>query len=116
VQLAGSIVLLAAGAHGSGWILLGITLFGSGIGNATSLPPLIAQSEFVPQDVPRVVAWIVALGQATYAFAPFVLGAVLAGSGAVVAQVGRGTGGFFLAVAALQLVAIACFLAGRRRG
>ena len=46
---------------------LGVLLFGLGIGNATSLPPLIAQVEFVGDDVPRVVALTVAIGQAVYA-------------------------------------------------
>jgi len=46
VQLAGSIVLLCVDAQQVAWILLGVALFGSGIGNATSLPPLIAQAEF----------------------------------------------------------------------
>ena len=31
----------------------GVILFGAGIGNATSLPPLIAQVEFTAEDVPR---------------------------------------------------------------
>ena len=45
-------------------------LFGAGIGNTTSLPPLIAQVEFVTEDVARVIALIVAVAQGTYAFAP----------------------------------------------
>ena len=51
-------------------------MFGIGIGNATSLPPLIAQVEFVKDDVSRVVALVVSIGQATYAFAPAVFGLV----------------------------------------
>ena len=49
-------------------------LFGAGIGNATSLPPLIAQSEFA-RDVARVPL-IVAIAQAAYAFAPAIFGAL----------------------------------------
>ncbi|MFA1637595.1 hypothetical protein ACDY95_29385, partial [Achromobacter ruhlandii] len=41
-----------------------------GIGNATSLPPLIAQAEFAREDAARVVPLIVALSQGAYAFAP----------------------------------------------
>ena len=37
-------------------LLLGVLLFGVGIGNVTSMPPLIAQVDFVKDDVPRVVA------------------------------------------------------------
>ena len=39
----------------------GVLLFGLGIGNATSLPPLMAQVEFQEADVSRVVPLIVAL-------------------------------------------------------
>jgi hypothetical protein len=37
-------------------LLIGILLFGAGFGNATSMPPLVAQREFVERDVPRVLA------------------------------------------------------------
>ena len=40
------------------------------------MPPLIAQVEFVKDDVPRVVALVVAIGQATYAFAPAAFGLI----------------------------------------
>ena len=54
VQLCGSLVLaLAPGQIWAAW--LGVLLFGSGIGNATSLPPLIAQTEFSREDALRVV-------------------------------------------------------------
>ena len=115
VQLAGSAMLLLAGEAQTGWVLLGVALFGSGIGNATSLPPLIAQAEFAKDAVPRVVASIVAGAQATYAFAPAAFGLLLSTSAAAGMRIGPGTTLFFLAVAAMQLVAILCFLAGRRR-
>ena len=57
-------------------LLLGVILFGVGIGNATSLPPLIAQTEFVKDDVPRVVALIVGIAQGTFAFAPAAFGLI----------------------------------------
>jgi hypothetical protein len=77
VQLAGVLALAAAGPQQTGWMLVGILLFGSGIGNATSLPPLIAQVEFAKDDVPRVIALIVGMAQAAYAFAPAVCGVML---------------------------------------
>ena len=46
--------------------ILGVLLFGSGIGNGTSLPPLIAQMEFVKDDVARVVPLIVATSQGDF--------------------------------------------------
>ena len=73
VQLCGSLVLaLAPGQIWAAW--LGVLLFGSGIGNATSLPPLIAQTEFSREDALRVVPLITALSQAAYAFAPVLFG------------------------------------------
>src|SRR5512139_378136 len=63
VQIAGSIAFLVAAGTNIPLLLTGVILFGAGIGNATSLPPLIAQVEFTQQDVPRVVALIVAMAQ-----------------------------------------------------
>jgi hypothetical protein len=105
VQIIGSIVLVAAG-QGVMLLLIGSVLFGAGIGNATSLPPLIAQIEFVRRDVPRVVALIVAIGQGTYAFAPAVFG--------IVREFGSAPA-FFAIAALVQVLAIGCFFAGRRR-
>ena len=51
-------------------------LFGLGIGNLTSLPPVIAQREFDPADVGAVMALVVAINQATFALAPAVFGAL----------------------------------------
>lgn len=56
------------------WV--GMMLFGVGIGNATSLPPLIAQAEFPRHQVARVVTLIVAIAQGCYAFAPALFGGV----------------------------------------
>ncbi|HEV7286403.1 MAG TPA: MFS transporter [Kaistia sp.] len=110
VQLAGSLVLLVAGTQEAALVLAGIVLFGFGIGNATSLPPLIAQAEFARDDVARVVALIVAVGQAGYAFAPAAFGALRA----LPEPAGDGTA-VFAATAAIQALAIAVFLAGSRR-
>ena len=74
VQICGSLAFLLAAGDNVPLLLLGVALFGFGIGNATSLPPLIAQVEFVKEDVPRVVPMIVAIGQGTYAFAPAAFG------------------------------------------
>ncbi len=116
VQLTGVLLLAVATEQQLGWIILGIVLIGSGIGNATSLPPLIAQVEFTKEDVPRVVALIVGIAQAAYAFAPAVFGVLLAVSGGNDVHFGQGTVVFFVVAAILQAAAIACFLAGRKRG
>lgn len=55
-------------------LLLGCILFGLGVGNLISLPPLIAQKEFENGDVGTAVALITAINQATFAFAPAIFG------------------------------------------
>ena len=62
-------------------LLTGCVLFGLGVGNLVVLSPLIAQAEFTPDDVPRVVAWVVAINQAVFAFAPAVIGVLYQLSG-----------------------------------
>ncbi|MFM9845745.1 MAG: MFS transporter [Hyphomicrobiaceae bacterium] len=73
IQIIGVLLL----TFGNGWVLLtlGCVFFGLGIGNLTSLPPLIAQKEFNREDVVTVVALIVAINQAVFAFAPAIVGA-----------------------------------------
>ena len=52
VQIAGALAFLAAAGTNIPLLWVGVILFGAGIGNATSLPPLIAQVEFTAEDVP----------------------------------------------------------------
>ncbi|HYC13256.1 MAG TPA: MFS transporter [Stellaceae bacterium] len=111
VQVGGSLLLILAAGADVPLLLLGVACFGLGIGNATSLPPLIAQVEFVREDVQRAIALIVAIAQASYAFAPAAFGAIRALSPAETSYVPL----LFTAAAGLQLLAIGCFLAGRRR-
>jgi hypothetical protein len=85
-------------------LVLGVVLFGAGFGNATSLPPLVAQVEFVKDDVQRAVALIVGISQGFYAFAPAVFGLVRELSPACV----------FAGAALVQAMAIGAFAAGRR--
>ena len=113
LQAAGTLALLAAGEGQTASILAGVLLFGAGIGNTTSLPPLVAQAEFAREDIPRVVALIVAMAQASYAFAPAVF-ALLLTLGGSAGRIGAGTGAFFCAVLLVQAGAITCMLAGRR--
>jgi hypothetical protein len=104
VQIVGTLLLIAAAGTNIPMLLAGVLLFGVGIGNVTSMPPLIAQVEFAKDDVPRVVALVVAIGQATYAFAPAAFGLVreFAGAGAV-----------FAGAALIYLLAIGALLIGR---
>ena len=111
VQVGGSLLLILAAGADVPLLLLGVACFGLGIGNATSLPPLIAQVEFVREDVQRAIALIVAIAQASYAFAPAAFGAIRALSTAETSHVPL----LFAAAAGLQLLAIGCFLAGRKR-
>ena len=111
VQIAGSLLFILPGGESILLLLLAVVLFGSGIGNATSLPPLIAQVEFVKEDVQRAISLIVAVAQGTYAFAPALFGAVLAFGSPATPNATL----FFAMVALVQGLAIACFWAGRRR-
>ena len=72
IQIVGVLLLII----GNGWVslTLGCVLFGLGIGNLTSLPPLIVQKEFNREDVVTVVALIVAINQAVFAIAPAIVG------------------------------------------
>lgn len=73
IQVLGTLMLLGLDLHPTvAWIA--VVLIGSGIGNATSLPPLIAQAEFSREQTARVIALMVAISQATYAFAPAFFG------------------------------------------
>lgn len=85
----------------------GVLLFGLGIGNALSLPPLIAQAEFAIDAVPRVVARFVGVSQGFYAFAPAAFAWFLKGKG--------GVWGFMGVAMALQATAAALLVATRRR-
>lgn len=53
-QCLGCVVLMFIGTSPA-LLCAGMILFGVGIGNATSLPPLIAQAEFPRHQVARVV-------------------------------------------------------------
>ena len=114
VQIAGCIAFMAADGTSVPLLLLGVVLFGTGFGNGTWLPPLIAQVEFVPDDVPRVVALIVAISQATYAFAPVVFGLFREFSPHPAGVESGAAPALFVVAAMVQGLAICAFLAGRR--
>jgi len=113
-QIAGSITFMLADGTNMPMLLAGVVLFGAGFGNATSLPPLIAQVEFVPEDVPRVAALIVALAQGGYAVAPAVFGLVREFAPRVAEASPDATPAVFGAAAFVQCLAVGAFLAGRR--
>lgn len=104
VQAAGSVALLAAAGSSAPLMILACVLFGLGLGNLLSLPPLIAQAEWPAAQVGAVVALVTAVNQAFYAFAPAIFGVLrdLAGDWTVPA-----------AALVLQLAAAAVLLARR---
>jgi hypothetical protein len=116
VQALGALALLLAHADQVWLMVLGVALFGAGIGNATSLPPLIAQADFAAKDVSRVVALIVAMGQGTYAFAPAFFGLLLSacGSSGHEPSIGHHSGLLFATAICIQLGAGTIFLLGQR--
>jgi MFS family permease len=113
VQIAGLMAFLPAGGDNIYLLLAGVVLFGLGIGNATSLPPLIAQSEFAKSDVSRVVPLILAISQAAYAFAPAAFGFIREFSPHDTANGAEPV--LFWVAALIQAAAAAMFLIGRRR-
>src|ERR1700730_11380574 len=110
VQIAGSMAFILAAETSAPLLLAGVVLFGIGIGNATSLPPLIAQTEFARDDVARVVALVVGISQGAYAFAPAAFGLIRG-----LTPAGTGPTAVFAAAALLQGLAIGAFLIGRTR-
>ena len=113
-QLAGSVLLMTAAGTSVPLLIAGVVLFGTGFGNATSLPPLIAQVEFVEEDVPRAASLIIAVAQTGFAFAPVFFGLIreFTANGADMAP-GEAPA-LFAAAAVVQALAIGAFLAGRR--
>jgi MFS family permease len=115
VQMTGSMAFIAAAGSSIPLLWLGIALFGIGFGNSTSLPPLIAQVEFVDEDVPRVVALIVAISQGAYAFAPAAFGVITSFTLHAEGATSGAAPHLFAAAALAQGLAIAAFAVGRRR-
>jgi predicted MFS family arabinose efflux permease len=107
---AGNFALQACGflliCRGDGAALVGCVLFGLGLGNLVSLPPLIIEREFAAADVGRAVALTIAINQATFSFAPALFG--------VLHDLAGGYGAALALAAALQTSAALLVLAGRR--
>jgi MFS family permease len=103
VQIAGLLLLLLGVSAVP--VLSGCVLFGLGLGNLVSLPPLIAEREFATVDLGRAVALIIAVNQAVFSFAPAVFGALHDLTGSYAAPL--------LLAMALHLIAAALVLIGR---
>ncbi|NOG72127.1 MFS transporter [Roseicella sp. DB1501] len=97
--------LLAAAPQSGAALLAGVLLFGLGIGNLLSLPPLIAQVEWPAEQVTAVLALLTAVNQGFYAFGPALFGSALEAWGPAAPP------GLALA---LQIAAAAVLLTGRR--
>ncbi|NKB58459.1 MAG: MFS transporter [Alphaproteobacteria bacterium] len=115
VQILGAILLIASDGSNIPLLVTGVLLFGAGIGNATSLPPLIAQHEFAKADVQRVVSLIVAGAQTAYAFAPAAFAAAHALIPAATGIAVNSATPFYVITALFQVLAISCMLSGRHR-
>ena len=112
-QAIGCIALIASGGTDPWLLLAGVLLFGAGFGNATSLPPLIVQSEFRAEDVQRVTALAIGWAQGFYAFAPALFGLVREAASGEPQLAWLPASAVFACAALLQLLAIASFLRGR---
>jgi MFS family permease len=113
-QIVGSAVFILAAGTSIPLLFLGVILFGLAFGNGTWLPPLIAQVEFVEDDVQRVVASIVAVSQGAFAFAPAIFGLIREFAPRVETAPGAAPH-LFIVAALIQALAMAAFFAGRRR-
>jgi hypothetical protein len=113
VQACGCLAFLLAQGQAVPLILAGVVLFGLGIGNVTSLPPLIVQVEFAPADVPRAIALGTAISQALFAFAPAAFGLIREWTAAGDAASPH-VPALFMVAAAGQILAAAAYLMGRR--
>jgi cyanate permease len=105
LQVAGS-ALLTLGTPIPSFV--GCALFGLGVGNVVSLPPLIAQAEFSSADVLRVVALVTAVNQVFFAFAPALFGTLRDLTGSYALPIAL--------AAALQIAATIVILLGRSAG
>jgi hypothetical protein len=76
---------------------------------------MIAQAEFSAKDVSRVVALIVAIGQATYAFAPAVFGVIRELAPPWGSSSAAAAPWLFLTAALIQSLAVVAFFIGRPR-
>jgi hypothetical protein len=115
LQILGSLAFLFAAGANVPLLFLGIVLFGAGIGNTTSLPPLIAQAEFNKEDLSRVVPLIVAISQGAYAFAPAGFGLIRAFTPPWSSVSAEAAPWVFIAAAFIQTIGVAAFLMGRRQ-
>jgi predicted MFS family arabinose efflux permease len=104
VQIGGVLLLILG--QGSLGLTLGCVLFGLGIGNLTSLPPLIVQKEFEREDVATAMALIIAINQGVFAFAPAIIGAMRDTTADYQLP--------FALIALIQLLAAVIILLGRR--
>lgn len=114
LQACGSGILLAAGGANIPLLVLGVLLFGLGLGNATSLPPLIAQQDFTPAETARAVALVTAFSQASYDFAPAAFGALRDLLPPAAGMLEGHAPALFAAAALVQFAAVAMLLVGRR--
>lgn len=112
VQIIGCLCLVSGLSGNTSLAIAGVLLFGFGIGNATSLPPLIVQAEFPEIQVQKVVSLIVSTSQATFAFSPAIFG-LLRDTGKSL-NVAEGPA-LAIVTAFVFAIAVGCFLLGRRR-
>lgn len=114
IQACGCLLFVLADGISLPLLWAGVILFGFGIGNVTSLPPLIAQKEFAPADVARAIALGTAIGQAAYSFAPAFFGLIRIWSSPQDSAGNPDVPAFFLVAAALQILAAWIYMRGRR--
>ena len=104
-QILGCAVLVFVQGNHPVLLVFGAVLFGLGVGNAISVPPVIANLEFSSADAGRAVALIVAISQGAYAIAPVLFGLL---------RQTLSDQTMFATAIMIQLAAIAAYLLGPR--
>ena len=114
LQIIASLVLRCTDGSDS-MLLLGVRIYSLAFRNGNFLPPLIAQSDFDATKVAWVVALIVAIFQAAYAFTPGVFGILRQRAIDTLVESQFGSDPIFKVPDFVQLLALSSFLIGRSR-
>lgn len=110
LQSLGTLLIMISLGHSTWAMVLGTLVFGLGIGNSSSLPPLIVQTDFAKGDAPHVIALCISFAQATYAFAPTVFSFILQKQQATGFL--SSTGSYFISIVLIQMMAAWCIYCG----
>ena len=90
-----------------------VVSFGLGLGNVTSLPPLVVRQDFAPADIACAAALVTACNQARYAFASAAFGLLRDLGAPAVASLGSGPPLLFVVAALVQVTTTSIIMLDR---